>query len=55
MGVVLANEVLDALPAHRVEGREDGGLVELYVGLDLAGDLVTVAGPASTPAPRPSA
>ena len=32
-GVVLANEVLDALPVHRVVGRPDG-LRELLVGLD---------------------
>ena len=31
-GVVLANEFLDALPVHRVVGREGGGLAELLVG-----------------------
>ncbi|MBA3877616.1 MAG: SAM-dependent methyltransferase [Anaerolinea sp.] len=50
VGAVLANEVLDALPVHRVEGREDGELVELFVGLDAAGELTTVAGRASTAA-----
>jgi len=47
VGVVVANEVLDALPVHRVEGR-DGRLIETYVGLD--GDrFVDVGGPPSTP------
>ena len=46
-GAVLANEVLDALPVHRVEGRADGGLDELYVGLDGAGSMTTIAGPPS--------
>lgn len=46
-GAVLANEVLDALPFHRVEGRPDGGLDELFVGLDAAGKLATLAGPPS--------
>lgn len=35
-GIVLANEVLDALPVHRVVGRPDG-LRELLVGLDAGG------------------
>jgi SAM-dependent MidA family methyltransferase len=42
-GAVMANEVLDALPVHRLEGRADGGFDELYVGLDEIGDLATVA------------
>jgi SAM-dependent MidA family methyltransferase len=49
-GAILANEVVDALPVHRVEGAGDGELVELFVGLDPAGQLATVAGPPSTPA-----
>ncbi|TAK02120.1 MAG: SAM-dependent methyltransferase [Chloroflexota bacterium] len=49
-GAVIANEVLDALPVHRVEGRNDGGIAELFVDLDGAGALATVAGPPSTPA-----
>jgi len=49
-GAVLANEVLDALPVHRVEGGQGGELAELYVGLDAAGALVAVPGPPSTPA-----
>ena len=30
-GAILANELLDALPVHRVEGGPDGALSELYV------------------------
>ncbi len=46
-GVVFANELLDALPAHQVEMTADG-LREIYVDLD--GDrLVDRAGPLSTP------
>lgn len=52
VGAVLANEVLDALPVHRVQGAEDGDALELFVGLDAAGELATVAGPPSTPALR---
>jgi len=51
-GVVVANEVLDALPVHRVEGGPDGSIVELFVGLDDAGELVTLAGPPSVEALR---
>lgn len=51
-GVVVANEVLDALAVHRVEGRADGRLAELFVGLDDAGELVTIAGSPSTEALR---
>jgi SAM-dependent MidA family methyltransferase len=47
-GVVLANEVIDALPVHRVVGRA-GGLRELFVGID-DGRLVPVEAPATTPA-----
>jgi len=50
VGAVLANEVLDALPVHRVQGAENGKLLELFVGLDAAGDLAVLAGPPSTPA-----
>ena len=47
-GVVLANELLDALPIHQVVMRE-GGLREVYV--DMAGGrLVTREGPVSSPA-----
>jgi SAM-dependent MidA family methyltransferase len=46
-GVVLANEVLDALPTHRVIAR-DGALRELLVG-SLDGHLVDVEAEPSTP------
>src|SRR5438876_4929878 len=51
-GVLIANELLDALPAHQVVMRDDG-LREVYV--DLAGPaesraLRTIEGPPSTPA-----
>lgn len=49
VGVVLANEVLDALPVHRVEAAPGGELRELFVGLDAAGALTTVIEPPSTP------
>jgi SAM-dependent MidA family methyltransferase len=51
-GAILANEVLDALPVHRVEGGAGGEIVELLVGLDDAGALATVASPAPTPGLR---
>lgn len=51
-GAILANEVLDALPVHRVEGGADGEVAELFVGLDEAGRLTAVRGPVSTPALR---
>jgi SAM-dependent MidA family methyltransferase len=51
-GVLLANELLDALPTHQVVMREDG-LREVYVGTErlATGDcrLVTIEGPPSTP------
>lgn len=42
-GIVLANEVPDALPVHRLVVR-DGGLRELFVGLDEAGRFIDVEG-----------
>jgi SAM-dependent MidA family methyltransferase len=48
VGVVLANELLDALPVHRVETR-DGALLETFVDWDGSGFLDR-AGPPSTPA-----
>lgn len=47
-GLVLANEVLDALPVHRLTVL-DGELRELLVGLD-GDDFVEAPGPLSTPA-----
>jgi len=51
-GAIVANEVLDALPVHRVEGTADGELRELLVDVDPAGQLVTVAGRPTTDALR---
>jgi SAM-dependent MidA family methyltransferase len=48
VGLVLANEVLDALPTHRVIGRA-GGLREIFVGWGDAG-FADVEGAPSTPA-----
>ena len=51
-GVVLANELLDALPVHRVEGAPAGGptrILERYVQLGVDDRLVTGLGPPSTP------
>ena len=48
VGAVVANEVLDALPIHRVVGR-DGGIHELFVGVD-DGAFTWVEAEASTPA-----
>jgi SAM-dependent MidA family methyltransferase len=47
-GLVLANEVLDALPTHRVVGTA-AGIDEVFVGI-VDGRLGDVAGPASAPA-----
>jgi SAM-dependent MidA family methyltransferase len=47
-GVLMANELLDALPAHQVVMRADG-LREVYVNVS-GGRLVTREGPLSTPA-----
>jgi SAM-dependent MidA family methyltransferase len=48
-GVVLANEVLDALPVHRLR-RRDGTVCELGVGLGPKGAFVEVELPSATPA-----
>ena len=55
VGVILANELLDALPVHRVEGGPDGSLLERFVALDPSGSgdsatLTSVLGPPSTSA-----
>jgi len=47
-GLVIANEVLDALPTHRVVVR-DGSLREILVGLGPDGELVDVEAEPSTP------
>jgi SAM-dependent MidA family methyltransferase len=46
--VLLANELLDALPVHRVVWREQG-LQELFVAVDAQGELQEQDGPPSTP------
>lgn len=48
-GLVIANEVLDALPTHRVV-RRNGDLREVLVGVGPAGDLVDVEAEPTTPA-----
>ena len=51
-GLVLANELLDALPVHRVEGAAPddphGPVLERYVTLNPSGELDTTLGPPST-------
>jgi SAM-dependent MidA family methyltransferase len=47
-GLVMANEVLDALPTHRIVAR-DGELREILVGLDGDGGLVDVEADPTTP------
>ncbi|HEX5827399.1 MAG TPA: SAM-dependent methyltransferase [Candidatus Limnocylindrales bacterium] len=51
-GVVVANEVLDALPVHRVVGRPaaPGGIAELLVGIGPDGAFEPVEAPPTTPA-----
>jgi SAM-dependent MidA family methyltransferase len=49
-GLVLANELLDALPVHLVEGDPAGDMREVFVVLDSKGDLALQAGAPSTPA-----
>jgi SAM-dependent MidA family methyltransferase len=49
-GVILANELLDAMPVHVIEVTE-AGLVEIYVGLQ-DGRLAECPGPLSDPAIR---
>jgi SAM-dependent MidA family methyltransferase len=50
-GAMVANEVLDALPVHRVVGRADrpDGVAELLVGLDPAGAFAWTEGDPTTP------
>ena len=47
-GAILANEVLDALPVHRVVGGPLGTLLEDYVTADGSGGLTSVTAPPST-------
>ena len=50
-GCVLAVELFDALPVHRVR-RRDGDLIEVYVDVDAAGRLVEREGPCTSRARR---
>jgi SAM-dependent MidA family methyltransferase len=47
-GVVLANEVLDAMPVQRFRVREDGGVDEVFV-TDRAGQLAETTAPIRSP------
>lgn len=49
VGAVIANEVMDALPVHRIVGRADGGIGELYVTIGYDGAFTSVEGEPSTP------
>jgi SAM-dependent MidA family methyltransferase len=49
-GLVVANELLDALPVHLVDGGPGGALRELFVALDGAGELALETGAPSSPA-----
>ncbi|HYN69356.1 MAG TPA: SAM-dependent methyltransferase, partial [Candidatus Eisenbacteria bacterium] len=49
-GLLLANELLDALPVHMVEGGPGRDLREVFVALDGTGDLVLETGAPSTAA-----
>jgi len=49
-GAVLANELLDALPVHRIEGGRDGRILERFIELGDGGQLQEVVAAASTPA-----
>ena len=46
-GIYFSNELLDAFPVHRVV-MDEGGLSELYVGIDADGRFVWLPGPLST-------
>jgi len=48
-GAILANELLDALPVHRVEGGPEGALLERFVVLDPGGGLATTLAAPSSP------
>jgi SAM-dependent MidA family methyltransferase len=48
-GAIIANELLDALPVHRVEGSAHG-ILERYVTLGAKDELATEVGEPSTPA-----
>lgn len=47
---LFGNEVLDALPVHRVVGDGEGGVLEVFVDLNARGHFVERVRPATTPA-----
>jgi SAM-dependent MidA family methyltransferase len=47
-GVVLANEVLDAMPVHRFNIRDDGGIEEVFV-TERAGAFLEITAPVRSP------
>lgn len=49
-GAILANELLDALPVHRVQGGSNGEVLERFVGIGAHGGFEEVAAGPSTPA-----
>ncbi|MEO8469126.1 MAG: SAM-dependent methyltransferase [Chloroflexota bacterium] len=49
IGAILANEVMDALPVHRVVGAADGHIREVFVTLGSASNFDEVEGEPSTP------
>jgi SAM-dependent MidA family methyltransferase len=50
VGAIVANELLDVLPVHVVEGGPRGALLERFVTLGADGGLTTSLAPPSTPA-----
>ncbi|MGE0472775.1 MAG: SAM-dependent methyltransferase [Nitrospirales bacterium] len=48
--VVFGNEILDALPVHKVMGIGQGNVLEFFVDLDEDGELFEILQPPSTPA-----
>lgn len=48
-GVILANELLDALPVHRLEGGPDGDVLERFVDVSPGGGFREVVAMPSTP------
>ena len=48
--VVFGNEILDALPVHKVMGNGQGDILEFFVDLDEAGEFLEISQAPSTPA-----
>ena len=49
VGAIIANEVMDALPVHRVVGTADGGIREVFVTISSDASFDVVEGEPSTP------